>query len=110
MPGPDLAGLRFCDMPWMTATDGDAAALRSRLRALFPQRPKDLTRLLALGHDAYTLVQLIERGQLQPGSFFPAVSGTLSLRDNGIIARRLSCSEIRGNGLKPLDLPLASAR
>jgi outer membrane PBP1 activator LpoA protein len=110
-PGPDLAGLRFCDMPWMMATDGDAAALRGRLRALFPARPKEHTRLLALGHDAYTLVQLIERGQLQQGSFFPAVSGTLSLRNDGVIARRLSCAEIRGNGLKALELPpLTSAR
>ena len=109
VPPPDLAGLRFCDMPWMTATAGNAAELRSQLRALFPARPKEQARLLALGYDSYTLVQLIEGGQLQPGSFFPAVSGTLSLRD-GVIARRLSCSEIRGSGLKPLDVPLTSSR
>jgi len=110
-PVADLAGLRFCDMPWMANPDGDAAALRSQLRTLFPTRPKEHTRLLALGHDAYTLVQLIERGQLQPGSFFPAVSGTLSLRNDGVIARRLSCAEIKGNGLRALELPpLSSAR
>jgi len=107
-PAADLAGLRFCDMPWMMSPDGDAAALRSQLRAMFPSRPKEHARLLALGHDAYTLVQLIERGQLQPGSFFPAVSGTLSLRPDGVIARRLSCAEIRGGGLKALELPLAA--
>ena len=107
-PGTDLNGLRFCDMPWMTSPAGSAAALRSQLRTLFPERPKEQVRLLAMGHDAYTLVHLIEGGQLQPGSFFPAVSGTLSLRD-GVIARRLSCSEIRGSGLKPLDVPLASS-
>jgi outer membrane PBP1 activator LpoA protein len=106
-PGQDLAGLRFCDMPWMLTPAGE---LRSQLRTLFPTRPKDHVRLLALGHDAYTLVQLIERGQLQPGSFFPAVSGTLSLRDDGVIARRLSCGEIRGGGVRPLELPLASSR
>lgn len=108
VPGPDLAGLRFCDMPWMMAPDGDAAALRGQLRALFPSRPKEHARLLALGHDAYTLVQLIERGQLQQGSFFPAASGTLSLRGGGVISRRLSCAEVRGKSLKPLELPLAS--
>ena len=81
-----------------------------RRKGQFPARPKEHTRLLAMGHDAYTLVQLIERGQLQPGSFFPAASGTLSLRNDGVIARRLSCAEIRGNGLKPLELPLASSR
>jgi outer membrane PBP1 activator LpoA protein len=109
-PGPDLNGLRFCDMPWMTATDGGAAALRSQLRALFPTRPREYTRLLALGHDAYLLVQLIEGGQLQPGSFFPAVSGTLSLRADGVITRGLSCAEIRNGAVKVLDMPLASSR
>ena len=109
-PTPDLSGLRFCDMPWMLAEDGDAAALRSQLRTLFPQRPKEYTRLLALGHDAYTLVQLIERGEMQAGSFFPAASGTLSLRADGVIARGLNCAEIRNGKLVPLDVPLASSR
>ena len=109
-PPPDLSGLRFCDMPWMLAQDGEPAALRSQLRTLFPARPKEFTRLLALGHDAYTLVQLIERGQMQAGSFFPAVSGTLSLRADGVITRGLNCAEIRNGRLVPLDLPLASAR
>jgi len=110
VPPADLSGLRFCDMPWMLAQDGEAAALRSQLRTLFPARPKEFTRLLALGHDAYTLVQLIERGQMQAGSFFPAVSGTLSLRADGVITRGLNCAEIRNGRLVPLDLPLASAR
>jgi len=108
VPGADLNGLRFCDMPWMVATDGGAAALRSQLKALFPGRPRDYTRLLALGHDAYLLVQLIEGGQLQPGSFFPAISGTLSLRADGVITRGLSCAEIRNGAVKVLDVPLAS--
>ena len=108
-PAADLSGLRFCDMPWMLAPDGAAAALRSQLRTLFPARPKEYTRLLALGHDAYTLVQLIEGGQLQPGTFFPSVSGTLSLRADGVITRGLSCAEIRNGTLKPLDTPLTSS-
>jgi len=108
-PAADLNGLRFCDMPWMLSKDGDAATLRSQLRTLFPARPKDYARLLALGHDAYTLVQLIEGGQLQPGSFFPAVSGTLSLRADGVITRGLACAEIRNGTLKPLDRALTSS-
>lgn len=109
-PPADLNGLRFCDMPWMTSPDGDTAALRSQLRTLFPARPKEYARLLALGHDAYTLVQLIEGGALQAGSFFPSVSGTLSLRGDGVITRGLSCTEIRNGTLKPLDTPLTSSR
>ncbi len=109
-PVADLNGLRFCDMPWMIATDGEAAGLRSRLKALFPARPKEYARLLALGHDAYLLVQLIESGALQPGTFFPSVSGTLSLRNDGVITRGLACAEIRNGTLKTLDLPQASSR
>ena len=106
-PAADLNGLRFCDMPWMVSPDGDFAKLRSQLQALFPGRPREYARLLALGHDAYTLVQLIDSGQLQPGSFFPAASGTLSLRPDGVIARGLTCAEIRNGALKTLDLTLA---
>ncbi|MGQ0586048.1 MAG: penicillin-binding protein activator [Gammaproteobacteria bacterium] len=105
----DLNGLRFCDMPWMTAKDGDAAQLRGQLRALFPARPKEYTRLLALGHDAYLLVQLIESNRLQPGTYFPAISGTLSLRADGVITRGLSCSEVRNGALRALDVPLVSS-
>lgn len=105
-PAPDLNGLRFCDMPWMLAEDGALAARRSQLGTLFPSRPREYTRLLALGHDAYTLAQLIDGGRLQPGAFFPAASGTLSLREDGVIVRSLACAEIRNGELKPLDVSL----
>jgi outer membrane PBP1 activator LpoA protein len=107
-PVADLNGLRFCDMPWMMASDGEAAQLRGRMKALFPTRPKDYTRLLALGHDAYLLVQLIESGALQPGTYFPSISGTLSLRNDGVITRGLTCAEVRNGALKALELPMAS--
>ena len=109
-PVADLNGLRFCDMPWMMASDGEAAQLRGRMKAMFPTRPKEYTRLLALGHDAYLLVQLIESGALQPGTYFPSISGTLSLRNDGVITRGLTCAEIRNGALKTLDLPQASPR
>jgi uncharacterized protein len=102
-PSADLDGLRFCDMPWMLAADGDLAALRSQLRTLFPSRPREYTRLLALGHDAWLLARLIDGGQLLPGSFFPAASGTLSLREDNTIARSLACAEIRNGAVRPLD-------
>ena len=102
-PAADLSGLRFCDMPWMLSTEGDIAAQRGALQAAFPGRPKEYTRLLALGHDAYTLVRLIDSGTLTPGSFFPAASGTLSMRGDGVISRGLQCVEIRNGALRPLD-------
>lgn len=105
-PPADLNGLRFCDMPWMLDTDGRWAALRAQLHSLFPARTRDYARLLALGHDAYTLVRLIDAGTLAPGSFFPAATGTLSLRDDRVIGRGLSCVEIRNGALKALDVSL----
>ncbi|MBI3171490.1 MAG: penicillin-binding protein activator, partial [Hydrocarboniphaga effusa] len=106
-PAADLNGLRFCDMPWMLAQDGELAALRSQLRTLFPGRGRDYTRLLALGYDAYTLAALLDKGQLSPGSYFPGGSGTLSLRADGVITRGLSCAQIRNGVVKPLDVSLA---
>jgi outer membrane PBP1 activator LpoA protein len=105
-PSADLNGLRFCDMPWMLSTDGALAQLRNQLQTLFPGRAREHTRLLALGHDAYTLVQLIDSGQLQAGTFFPAASGTLSLRSDGVISRGLACAEVRNGALKALDVTL----
>jgi uncharacterized protein len=97
-PAMDLNGLRFCDMPWMLASAGAAderwALERARLGDLFPQHRSDYARLLGLGRDAFTLVNLIENGQLQPGNYFPAASGTLTLGADGVIQRRLSCVEI----------------
>lgn len=107
-PSADLNGLRFCDMPWMLSQDGPLAARRAQLRTLFPSRPRDYTRLLALGYDAFTLVRLIDAGQLQPGSFFPAATGTLSLREGGVIERGLSCAEIRAGKVEPLDISLTA--
>ena len=109
-PTADLSGLRFCDMPWMLSQDAQLTEQRGRLQALFPARPKELARLLALGHDAWTLVRLIDSGQLKSGTFFPAQSGTLSLRDDGSIGRGLSCAEIRNGTLKPLEAPAAASR
>ena len=105
-PGHDLNGLRFCDMPWMLSPDGAFADVRAQLQGLFPARPREHARLLALGHDAYTLVQLIDSGQLQAGAFYPAASGTLSLRSDGVIARGLACAEVRNGALKVLDVTL----
>ena len=109
-PSADLSGLRFCDMPWMLSQDREMVALRGTLQGLAPGRPREHTRLLALGHDAWTLVRLIDSGQLKSGSFFPAASGTLSLRDDGAIVRGLSCAEIRNGALKPLEAAPAKAR
>lgn len=97
-PAMDLNGLRFCDMPWMLAGAGAAderwALERARVGNLFPRHRSDYARLLALGRDALGLISLIENGHLQPGTYFPAASGTLSLDSNGLIRRRLSCVEI----------------
>lgn len=106
-PTGDLDGLRFCDMPWMLAQDGEWAGLRSQLRTLFPSRTREYTRLLALGYDAFGLIALIDSGALQPGSFVPAASGMLSLREDRSIARSLTCAEIRNGALRPLDGPPA---
>lgn len=113
-PAMDLNGLRFCDMPWMLAGAGAAderwAVERALVGNLFPRHRSDYARLLALGRDASGLIPLIENGQLQQGTYFPAASGTLSLDSNGVIRRRLSCVEIDRGKLVAVNPALPSKR
>ena len=52
-PGTDLNGVHFCDGPWMLDSSGIWADARNETQAMFPGRAAELTRLSALGSDAY---------------------------------------------------------
>lgn len=98
-PSTDLNGVRFCDGPWMTDGSGVWADARNQTLALFPGRAPELARLNALGHDAYTLVNLLAQQRL-PDDALPAATGRLHLSSAGIFSRELSCVEVAGGALK----------
>ncbi len=98
-PSAELNGVRFCDGPWMTESAGLWASARNEAQVLFPNRAADLTRLNALGYDAYALVSLLAQ-QRRPQNTVPAATGRLTLATTGIVSRELSCVEVAGNALK----------
>lgn len=103
---PELNGVRFCDMPWMVNAKGDLAALREGAAGL--RSLKSQPRLFALGYDAFSLVNRIQKGELQAGAGYPAATGELRLGAAGAISRRLDCVQIE-SGL-PVPLEKAASR
>jgi outer membrane PBP1 activator LpoA protein len=57
----DLEGLRFGDMPWVLAPDGDSAALKAALARSRPGSFATYRRMYALGVDAFRLIPHLPR-------------------------------------------------
>ena len=91
----DLSGVRFCDAPWMIESNQ-----RPQVDSMLPTADGALGRLFALGHDSLwvlpKLASLRQQGALQ------ASTGVLSLRQDGMLMRKLSCTRFAGG--KPVLL------
>lgn len=93
----EVAGLRFCDMPFMVEADSDwsrerAAAGRLPSVAAYP-------RLYALGRDAHQIATSMQRGELRVGDGVSGASGRLEWSGSSALVRRLDCVDMRANGL-----------
>jgi outer membrane PBP1 activator LpoA protein len=106
----DLNGITFPDGPWMIAPDSRSASLKSQLARWWGPQSLTLSRLYALGHDAWQLLPAI-RGQSMPGPFrdgaIEGLTGTLDADTTGRIHRRLQWATIRGGQPTPA-LPAAN--
>ncbi|HHJ39618.1 MAG: hypothetical protein AXA67_09910 [Methylothermaceae bacteria B42] len=90
----DLEGVRFCDIPWLLGGEYQNAPSLQAFEAEQGRFPGPYLRLVALGIDAYHLpFTLLVNGQRYPGT-----TGALTLRDDGHIARQLTCAEFK-NGV-----------
>jgi outer membrane PBP1 activator LpoA protein len=94
----DLEGVILCDMPWMSRADNPAPELRSTLEAAAPKAGGALTRLYALGVDAYALIPELSRLRASPSASYRGVTGTLTLDANRHVRRQLVCARIGGWG------------
>lgn len=97
----DLAGLRFCDQPWMIET-GEARAAQRNAVASLPSA-KASPRLFALGRDAYALSTGLLHGSLRVGDGLDGASGRLEWQDRSVIGRQLDCVQMAADGLRPLN-------
>lgn len=99
----DLDGIRFADMPWSIAREGEARQTRQRVANLWPELFEQHGRLFALGFDAYRLVPVLTNFEhpLQPP--LAAMTGVLSLDADNRIQRRLGWARFARGEAVPLD-------
>ena len=106
-PGPrpdrDLDDIRFADMPWMLAADSTGKQLRERITSLWPRQFERVSRLYALGIDAFRLVPLVASNDPALQRPLPAMTGLISMDRQGRIRRDLYWARFR-NG-EPQLLP-----
>jgi len=90
----DLDGVLFPDSPWLLSPDRTSIELKATLATYWPQRVAQWPRLFALGFDAYRLIPLLYN---RTGRFtaFPAMSGELSIDNDGRVHRRLPLAQFR---------------
>lgn len=81
----DLNGLIFCDLPWILQNDSPLAKVFSQN---WPQQ-ESLTRLFALGIDAYYLVYNLNYLDNNDYAFYAGQTGNIQLDDNNRIRRTL---------------------
>ncbi len=91
----DLEGLRFVDIPWLLTPNAESQGLREQVEGAWPQAGGGLTRLYAMGADAYALIPHIEQMHREPGLRLEGFTGTLSMLDDGRIRRESLWAEFR---------------
>ena len=104
----DLNGVLFPDTPWVLSGDGTSSQLKASLETYWPQRTAPpWARLYGLGFDAYRLIPLLHN-RLEKFSSITALSGELSLGNDGRIRRQLPFAQFR-NG-RPLVIDAEAPR
>ncbi|MBE9568670.1 MAG: penicillin-binding protein activator, partial [Proteobacteria bacterium] len=81
----DLNGLVFCDMPWILQ---NRSPLASAFNKNWPQQ-QQLTRLFALGIDAYHLIYNLDYLENHDYAFYAGQTGNIQLDENNRVTRQL---------------------
>jgi hypothetical protein len=95
----ELGSFSFCDMPWLFSDYFSGPLSQSALQKSWQGLPEAVSRLVALGVDAYNIL-----GQLQQLSTSPVngATGKLSINSENRITRKLVCAQYKGG------IPVAS--
>lgn len=91
----DLAGIRFCDAPWLLEGAGPRQALRD---AALNGRGREAARFYAFGADAWLLADRLAQNALTTGSQLPGATGMLGVEAGGVIRRKLACARMSNGG------------
>ncbi|MFN3234698.1 MAG: penicillin-binding protein activator [Gammaproteobacteria bacterium] len=87
----DLNGVRFCDTPWLASSQ--YRPQQQNLTNLWKSEYVKLSRLYALGKDAFLISQNFERLRTLPNFPLQGATGDLTLTSEHRIYRQLICTE-----------------
>ncbi|MGZ4957759.1 MAG: penicillin-binding protein activator [Methylomonas sp.] len=89
----ELGTIRFCDIPWLFADAYSGPLSQSALQSTWQALPDGVTRLIALGVDAYNLLGQLDQLATTP---YSGATGRLSLNGENRITRKLVCAQFKG--------------
>lgn len=107
----DLTGVRFNEIPWIMSDASGNTAIYRTVNSGQSEQSQGISRLMALGIDAYNLHSEIENMRLDARYSVEGKTGALSLAQGNKIQRRLQWAEFQeGAPVKIRDaLPIRSA-
>lgn len=89
----ELGAFEFCDMPWLFDSYFSGPLSQSALRDSLQGMPDNLSRLVALGIDAYNLLGRLDQ---LPAAPYAGATGQLSLDRENRVTRKLVCAQFKG--------------
>jgi len=87
----DLDGLTFCDLPWVLQNQ---SSLSTVFKKNWPEQ-ESLTRLYALGIDAYHLVYNLDYLNKNSYAFYDGQTGNIQLDENNRVTRKLLWAQFK---------------
>jgi outer membrane PBP1 activator LpoA protein len=98
----DLDGIMFADTPWVIRPQSEIAELPQLYSDFWPEQRR-LSRLHAMGYDAYNLVAALYAARIEPMQAFDGATGRLMLDPDGRVRRGLVWAQFRRG--EPVALP-----
>ena len=89
----ELGSFHFCDVPWLFADYYGGPLSQSALQNSWQGLSETVTRLMALGIDAYNIVGRLDQ---LAGSPYAGATGQLALSGDNRITRKLVCAQFKG--------------
>ena len=100
----DLNGIMFADTPWVVDPQPWIAHLPAQFDEFWPEERR-VTRLHAMGYDAYNLIASLYAARGGSMSEFEGATGTLFLDNSGRVHRRLAWAQFQGGEVVALPKP-----
>lgn len=102
----DLTGVIYNELPWITDDANQASTLHQQIAATMVEPNPRMSRLHALGVDAWKLHSQLENMRFDQIFSIPGKTGALTLTEGNRIRRRLNWSEFRAGEPAKLSGPL----